>query len=418
MRAPQDAGAGHWLITADRVLTGAGLDLLHRGAVHVVDGTVRRIGPAAELSSLSSPCTRIDLGDTTLMPGLIDAHVHLGFDAGPDPVSTMRRQDDEEQLALMARNAEDMVRAGVTTVRDLGARGFLDRELAGRIAAGSVRGPRLVTATRPITTRGGHCWFMGGECSGEREVAEAVRRHGAEGADVIKIMVTGGFMTHRTAPGAPQFSRAEVRAAVETAHGLGLRVSGHAHGTEGIAMAVREGVDTIEHCTWVGRQGLEFDPRTADLMARRGTYVCPTVNRNARNPAGRIDWRQRSRHLAAMRDAGVRLIGGTDAGIEHIAHSAYASGLDIMTDIGMSHREVLVSATSLAAEALGVADRTGSIASGMAADLLAVPGDPLADLSVLGRPTFVMARGQVVHHASGHPLTASGTETATRGVPS
>ncbi|WP_052230183.1 amidohydrolase family protein [Streptomyces sp. CT34] len=407
---------GSWLVTADRVLAGTGLQVLHHGAVHVADGVIRHIGREADLATLPHPATRLDLGDATLLPGLIDAHVHLGFDAGPDPVSVMRRQHDDEQLALMARNAASMLRAGVTTVRDLGARGDLDRVLADRIAAGMVPGPRLVTVTRPITTVRGHCWFMGGECANADAVAEAVRRHHDHGADLIKIMVTGGFMTNRTAPGAPQFTRAEVRTAVETAHGLGMRVAAHAHGTEGIAMAVEEGVDTLEHCTWVGRKGLEFAPHIADLMARRETYVCPTVNSNARNPAGRIDWRQRSRHLAAMRNAGVRLIGGTDAGIEHIAHHAYASGLEIMTDIGMTHQEVLAAATTHAATALGIADRTGNLAPGMAADLLGVAGNPLTDLPALHHPTFVMARGRLVHHGSVRHHTPPRTGTNREGA--
>ncbi|MFE9606857.1 amidohydrolase family protein [Streptomyces hokutonensis] len=370
--------------------------MIHKGAVTVENGVIRAVDNAGESDALPRECTQIELGDVTLLPGLIDTHVHLGFDGGPDPVTLMRRSTDAQQVLLMLRNAEHMLQAGVTTVRDLGTRDFLGSEVKNRIESGAATGPRLLTAGPPITSVGGHCWFMGGECSDVQSMTDAVRLRHKRGVDVIKIMVTGGFVTRTTAPAAAQFSRTELSAVVETAHDLGLRVAGHAHGTEGITMAVEAGTDTIEHCTWVGYQGLEFDPQVAELMAGNGTYVCPTVNRNARNPAGRIDWRQRSQHLAAMHAAGVPLLAGTDAGIENIPHHAYASGLEIMTDIGMSLRDILVAATVRAAAALGISHLTGSISSGLAADLLGVRGDPLVDLAALQRPVFVMAGGRTV----------------------
>jgi imidazolonepropionase-like amidohydrolase len=218
------------------------------GAVVVEAPDIAWVGRRADLpAELGSAARRHDLGDCTLMPGLIDAHVHLGFDGGPDPTARMQAETDAEQLVLMLHSARQLLSVGVTTARDLGARAYLDLTVRDAIAAGTARGPRMVTAGSPITVTGGHCWFMGGECDTADDVRRAVRRHHKMGTDLVKVMSTGGFMTRGSAPWYAQFTADQLRAAVDEAHRVGKKVAAHAHGVDGIARAVEAGVDTIEH---------------------------------------------------------------------------------------------------------------------------------------------------------------------------
>ena len=272
------------LYTAAALLVSASAEVVRDGGV-LIDGTrIVAAGPAGPLRA-SAGTEVIDLGDVTILPGLIDTHVHLGFDGGTGPVARMRAETDTEQLILMLHSARELVRAGVTTARDLGARSFLDVAVRDAIARGTAEGPRLVTAARPLTPIGGHCWFMGGECGSADELRHMVRVHHRRGADFIKVMSTGGFMTEGSAPWFTQFTAAELRAAVDEAHRLGHRVAAHAHGRDGIAQAVAAGVDTIEHCSFAGRTGSSVpisirtwparSPRRASSSARPSTCTRP-----------------------------------------------------------------------------------------------------------------------------------------------
>ncbi len=204
------------------------------GAVVVSGPTIAWVGRRADLPTELADTSAIhELGHVTLMPGLIDTHVHLGFDGGPDPVARMKAESDAEQLLVMVRSARRLLSVGVTTARDLGARGFLDVTLRDAIAAGTARGPRLVVSGRPLTAvTGGHCWFMGGECDTTDDVRTMVRYHHKMGVDTIKVMSTGGFMTTGSAPWHAQFTLEQLQAAVEEAHRVGKPVAAHAHGVE------------------------------------------------------------------------------------------------------------------------------------------------------------------------------------------
>ncbi|MGH2442863.1 MAG: amidohydrolase family protein, partial [Chloroflexota bacterium] len=225
-----------------------------------------------------------------LLPGLIDAHVHLGFDGSADPVSVMRASDDPALLKIMLESARRQLVAGVTTVRDAGARGYLDVTVAELTASRHALGPRIVSCGVPITSPNGHCHFMGGECADGAHIAAHIRRNREAGTHFVKVMATGGFMTSTSRPGAPQFSLDQLAEVVENSHRLGMRVAAHAHGTYGIRDSVNAGCDTIEHCTWVGDGGLDYDRAVAHRMVQLRTAVCPTVNSNARNPKGRVPW--------------------------------------------------------------------------------------------------------------------------------
>ena len=224
-----------------------GAEVLADGVIGIADDVIAYVGPDAGLPPEFADAPRRHFPDSVVLPGLIDSHVHLGFDGSPDPVARMRRESDAEQLVLMLHNARQLLGAGVTTARDLGARSFLDVVVRDAIASGTARGPRLLVANRPITVTGGHCWFMGGEADSIDELRRMVRLHRRHGADVIKVMATGGFLTAGSAPWFAQFTVDELTAVVEEAHRVGTPVAAHGHGAVGIERAVRAGVDTIEH---------------------------------------------------------------------------------------------------------------------------------------------------------------------------
>jgi imidazolonepropionase-like amidohydrolase len=384
------------LYQAASLLTSASAEVVRPGGVQVDGQAIVAAGPIASLAPLAGPAEVIDLGGLTLLPGLVDCHVHLGFDGGPGPVARMKAETDAEQLVLMLHSARALLRAGVTSARDLGARAFLDVVVRDAIAAGLADGPRLLTAGRPLTPTGGHCWFMGGECDNADDLRRMVRLNHKMGADLIKVMSTGGFMTAGSAPWFAQFSNAELSALVAEAHRLGKRVAAHAHGTEGIARAVAARVDTIEHCSFTGldgKPGSAFDPEVAEAMAEAGIYACPTMNVRTLAMHEQIG-AVRAKVVMGLFSRGVQIISGTDAGINNCPHDGFGAGLEALALTGLPAREVLAAATQRAAQALGIDDRAGSLEPGKDADLIAVRGDPLADISALRRVELVVTRGR------------------------
>jgi imidazolonepropionase-like amidohydrolase len=333
----------------------------------------------------------VDLGDVTLLPGFIDAHVHLGFDASSDPVAQMRADSDATLLLRMRLAAHRALAAGITTVRDLGDRSYLGVALRDWFQSGAEIGPEVIAAGPPITVTGGHCFFMGGEADGELEVRRAVRTHVKSGVDVIKIMATGGHMTHGTNPGLPQYSVAELRAAVDEAHRLGRQLTAHAHGPTGIAAAVEAGVDCIEHCSFRLDGGRAPDWKLIERIAALGIAVSPTVGMlGAPGPL----MESFVPILQRMHQLGVRLVASTDAGISpRKPHDVLPHAVAFLAQAGVSNAEALAAATSLAAEVCGVADCKGRLQIGKDADLVAVSGDPLVDPAVLLNVVAVFRNG-------------------------
>lgn len=386
------------ILQAQRVVTGRPGEVIEDGGVAVEGAQLSWVGPMAELPADLQGAEVIDLGDSTLLPGLIDAHVHLGFDGSVDPVARMKASSDAELLVTMLHAARALLGAGVTTARELGARSFLDLEVKRGIERGEAEGPRLLCSTRPITCTGGHCWFMGCECDSVEDVRRAVRYHHRMGADLIKVMATGGFMTHGSAPWFPQFGLEEMKTIVQEAHRVGKKVSAHCHGTEGIRNAVEAGVDCIEHCSWVGEGNTRvYEPDIAEQIVEKGIYVCPTLN--CRAMTFRPDmWEQRAETLAAMRELGMLLIAGTDAGINLTPHGEYVGGLEAHVGTGMTPLEVIHIATSRAADALGIGNITGTLEAGKEADVIAAGGDPLRSIGDLRDLRLIMTRGKVFSH--------------------
>ncbi|WP_460037643.1 amidohydrolase family protein [Streptomyces cavourensis] len=384
------------LITGGRVLVDSGA-YLEDGAVLIEGDSISAVGPRKEIEERAgADVPRFEFGGTVL-PGLIDAHVHLAFDGGPDPVSTLQGSTDEALFEDMRRRSEQLLRSGVTTVRDLGDRGGLALRLAAEISDRRTPGPRIVSAGNPATTVGGHCHFLGGEVSGETEIRELVRRNLAAGAGVIKAMVTGGGLT-KDGPRShqSQFTAEELAALVEEAHKAGVPVAAHAHGADGIASAVEAGVDTIEHCTWMSSDGLDFRPDVVQQIIAKDITVCPAVSPHWQM-LPRFFGEERANAMfdlvRQMADAGVRLIAGTDAGVQRAGFDGLAQALSFYSHLGLSNASIIDMATSQAAAALGLGEITGKVAPGFRADLLLVDGDPLADLSALSGVQTVFASG-------------------------
>jgi imidazolonepropionase-like amidohydrolase len=399
------------VLTAPRVMTGD--QTVTDGALVIGEDVLDWVGSAGALPAEYAALPRTDYPGATIMPGLIDSHVHLAFDGGPNPSARMRSETDEQQLVLMLHSARNLLGVGVTTARDLGARAYLDVVVRDAVAAGLARGPRMVVAARPITVTGGHCWFMGGEADSDDELRRMVRTHHKRGADLIKVMSTGGFMTTGSAPWYAQFTRAQLAVVVEEAGRVDKPVAAHAHGIEGIHRAVEAGVTTLEHCSFVTETNeRRFDEPLAARIAERGIFVCPTINVNAPYVA-ELTGIVVGEHLKAMHEMGVRLIAGTDAGIDNTPHHQYVGGLEYLVTLGFRPADVLAMATTEAAAALGVDAITGRLAPGFDADVIVVDGDPSTDIAALGKLQRVIARGRDYLPDSGRfDVSAPGTPFA------
>jgi imidazolonepropionase-like amidohydrolase len=350
----------------------------------------------------------VELGDRTLLPGLIDCHTHLNSDLEGEWVRREVLETAAHAALRGAKNARATLLAGFTTVRDVGAGGFADVALMQAIDAGWVLGPRMVPAGHAIGITGGHADTTGyvpgvlergpesGIADGVDEVVAAVRYQIKHGAKVIKTCATAGVLSFEGPVGAQQYSEEELRALVTEAHRHGLRVAAHAHGMEGIKAAVRAGVDSIEH-------GSELDDEALALMKEHGTYLVPTdylteaidlvlLPAPIRAKAESILPKAQASHSKAIA-AGVKIAYGTDSGV--YPHGLNAKEFETLLHRGMKPLDAIRSATVHACDLLGVDDR-GSIAPGKLADLIAVPGDPLTDVTVLQRVTFVMKGGVIV----------------------
>ena len=390
-----------------------GLDVRRDGALVLVeDGRIVGVEPAS--APAPDGCEVIEFAGATLLPGLIDTHVHLCGDSGPRALDQVPELSAEELEQVITTAEQQHLRAGVTAVRDLGDHRFavLDRIRAARgdgAEDGSERvGPTVVGSGPPITSPGGHCWSMGGEAASKDELRRAVRERAERGAAVVKIMASGGVMTPGTDMLAGQFTVSQLRVVVEEAHRLGLPVTAHAHALPAVEAGVAAGVDGIEHCSCLTATGSRRPPELLERLVAAGTYVCPTLGRvPGLDPPPRVQaaleavhgtYEQHLPHVAELVRAGIVLLAGSDAGIgPSKPHGLVPFGVaDLVTSCGLPATDALASATVVAARACGLEDRTGRLAVGLDADLLLVDGDPLTDVTALQRPHLVVSRGREV----------------------
>jgi len=405
------------LILAGRVITGVGNEVLGPTAVEIVDGAIASLEPLDSLGRTRREGRRIlDAGDSTLIPGLIDTHVHLTFTAGPNHgvVRKALEEAGDATLGLIAlANAQAHLRGGVTTVRDVGGRGFVALEVRDTIARGVHPGPRILAAGPAITTRTGHLHYLRGVAEG----AEAVRARAREildrGADLVKICATGGIMTEESDPMACQYTAAELSEAVNEARRRGRDTAAHVLTREGVRRCLEAGVRSLEHCALQTEPGeYRFDPELARKIIEGGSvagltfagisqarYREEVLGRHSVEDMGAWRGRMERRYVSerAMIDAGVPYVLHSDAGVREtpfgefwlvLATAAYELKLDPVTAIR--------GATSAAASLLRLDDSIGSIRPGLRADLVVVNGNPAEDLRVLAEPRLVMRDGRVL----------------------
>ncbi|HEY9379079.1 MAG TPA: amidohydrolase family protein [Jiangellaceae bacterium] len=369
------------------------------GVLVLVDGELI-VGVEPGSAAAPADCPVTHLRGSTLLPGLIDAHVHLCGDSGDRALDQLPSLSDTDRDEIIHRALSAHVQSGVTAVRDLGD---VDWAVADHrdTAPGQ---PHVVASGPPITSAGGHCANMGGEASGRDGLIRAVQQRAERGVDIVKIMASGGLMTVGTDVMASQFTLEELRLVVDQAHRQGLPITAHAHPVPAVRQAVEAGVDGIEHCTCFTAAGFHIPPQLAERIAASGIFVCPTLGRDPGVPVPPriqaflermgLTWELRRPQIRAMYDAGVALIAGVDSGINPAKrHGVLPEAVIELVDTGASVSAALGGATSRAADACGLAGRTGRLRAGLAADLLIVDGNPFTDITALRTPVTVVARG-------------------------
>lgn len=385
------------------------------GAVTVLidQGTVQ--GVESGWPELPVDCQVLDHRDDTVLPGLIDTHAHLVCDSLDEALLRIADYSAAELDAVITQGLRGQLAAGVTTVRDLGDRGFSVLERRDRQRSGQATGPEptILAAGPPLTIPAGHCYYMGGEVAGRAEIAVAIDERADRGVDIVKVMASGGMGTPGSDALAPQFSLDDLHYLVERAHAAGLPVTAHAHALSAVEIAVQAGVDGIEHCSCLTAKGVVVPEELLAALVAGGIFVggfipMPTMDITKAPPAiremlqrqgvtpeqmyeARLSW------LGRLYRAGVRLVTGPDSGIGSvITHGSVPHAVAFLLDAGASITDALTAATSLAATACGVGDRKGLLRKGFDADVLVVGGDLRVSTGALQDPRCVVLGGTVV----------------------
>jgi imidazolonepropionase-like amidohydrolase len=403
-------------LRAGRLVDGLGGPSISDGAVLTDGPRIVEVGPAATV-----PCPelveRLEFPDLTLMPGLVDCHVHINNRGDGNPIEGRAPEDDDLRLIQSAANAQIALTAGITTLRECGAARRTIFSIKEALRRGIITGPRMSVAGRPVTITGGHAWPSGGEADGVDGVRQAVRQLCKEGADWIKIMATGGG-TPGTQPYRASFTVEELTAAVDQAHALNRLTGAHAGSIEGIERAIAAGIDMLIHCSFYDPQGrFCFRPDIAREIADRGIWVNPTLHirrvrvwrlqalsQERQLTSVEADelatqqqfYEQRSEYFRGLMDAGVRQVAGSDSGYSYFRVGDFADEVEAMASEGMGPAAAIRAATLDSAESIGLAHEVGSLEVGKQADLLLTAGDPTQDIGALKRVGAVFLAGQQV----------------------
>ncbi|MFA3835016.1 metal-dependent hydrolase family protein [Streptomyces aureus] len=378
------------------VVEGAGVVFVDGGRIAGVEAAGFVIPTGVEV---------LDRPSGTLLPGLVDAHVHLVGDGEPGALERLGELSQDDLFGTIERSLRIQLAAGVTTVRDLG-------DVAWSVLDWRARRPRtglptVVASGPPVTSRGGPCRYMGGEASGRDELRAAVQERAERGADVVKIMAGGGMPTPGSSVDQGQFTAEELALVVRQAHAAGLPVTAHAHALVSIRDAIAAGVDGIEHCTFLTADGAHVPEEAIAALAAQGIVVCPTLGRalGAVPPPHLMERMRKAgpgydalrRRIVRAHLAGVTIVSGTDGGISPgTPHGSLPRAVMDLVSGGMAAADALATATSVAARACGLGDRKGRVRTGYDADLVVVDGDPFTDMAALTRLDVTVLGGQVL----------------------
>lgn len=391
---------GMAVLTADWLVDGTGATSLPDPAITIVDGTIVEVATRGPGWAPPPGATWHAHDGATVLPGLIDSHVHLAF-SYPDQAAS-----PADHLTMATTNARAALAGGVTTLRDLGSCDGAALAVRDAIRAGELVGPRVLAADRPLTTPAGHLHWFGHVTSGPESLRDAVDAVADAGGDVIKLMVTGGNSTPGSDPYTPQFSDAEVRAVVAAAHDRGLRVAAHVLCTDGVRVAIAGGVDTIEHGWTITGKRQDFTSDIVDEVLASGAMASVTAHEDLRalvrsgDPADLTELRRRLQPHRALHAAGVPMVVHSDAGPGPTRFGSFAESiLAFQRGLELSPQLAIAAATSLPAHALGLDLQIGTVAPGMTADLLVVDGDAGRDLDALSHIRAVLLAGRPTSEA-------------------
>lgn len=394
-------------ILGARVITSGSDGIINNGMVVFDESGIIGVGVNGSIDIKAD--VEIDGVGITVLPGLIDSHVHLGMDCSPDPFKQIAEDDIVTTAFRAHKQGQEFIKAGITTVRNLGTRYNVDISYRNAIEAGMVTGPRIYAAGQPIVMTGGHGHVMATEVDGIDEIRKAARKQLKSGADLLKLMATGGVLTKGTDPGSTQLSEDEIRCACVEAEHVSKTTSAHAIGCDGIKNAIRAGVTTVEH-------GTMLDDKAIELMLQKGTYLVPTliaatlhVDKKDEVPAHIIQKakeliQEHRKNFRKAYQAGVLIAAGTDAGTPYNYPGLLVNELVMMMEDGMTHLEAIQSATITAAQCVQADDKIGSLEKGKQADLILVRGNPLEDIYSLKQIQEVYINGKSMYKH--HPVEA------------
>ena len=403
-------------VKAARLIDGQGGAPISNAVVLIEGDRITAVGGGL---AIPAGAEVVDLGGATLLPGFIDCHTHVTGQPGDNFYEDIFKRSPIDEAVISHVYARRTLDAGFTTIRNVGAGEYTDVALKNAINRGEIPGPRMLVSGLAISATGGHGDLNGyspylsfnllsGIADGPDEIRKLVRRNIRQGADVIKVLATAGVLSEEDSAGAPQYSQAELNGLVEEAHMWERRVAAHAHGAEGIKRAIRAGIDSVEHASFIDDEGIR-------LAKEKGTYLVMDIYNDdyimteyakrgypekILEKERRVGKTQRENFKKAWQ-AGVKMAYGTDAGV--YPHGMNGKQFAKMVEWGMTPMQAIVSATTSAADLLGWSDKVGSVQQGRFADLVAVSGDPLANISELERVQFVM-KGGVVYKRDGKPI--------------
>ncbi|SDM41382.1 metal-dependent hydrolase family protein [Halarsenatibacter silvermanii] len=359
---------------------------------------------SAEKISIPDEAKIINLQGKTILPGLIDAHTHICFKPSPDPLDILTKESDARTAVRSLKNAQKALQAGITTIRDVGGKNNIEITIKKYCQDNELPTPNMVVSGRSLTMTGGHGWPIAREVDGKIGLRRGARQQIKKGADLIKLMATGGVLTEGMKPGAPQLTETEMKAAVKEAKKADIKAAAHAQGNKGIKNAINAGVDSIEH-------GVFLDTETTEMMVNKNIFLVPTLSaiywiarkgeeENIPKYAVKKAEKIIEDHIKSFKMAyqkGVKIAMGTDAGSPFNRHGDNAFELILMVKHGMSAMQAIKSATSVGAELLGIASFTGSIESGKRADLLVLDENPLENIENIKSVNKVFLQGTEIN---------------------